>query len=275
MVGLALTAALLHATWSAVAKTTTDRLAGFFVMSAVSAGLGAAGLGICGATIPRATCWFVAASALLHVAYMLLMAWSYRIGDFSQVYPMARGTSPLLVTTIGLVGLGGRPSLPGLCGVVLISSGLWALARAGPLNGRANRGAVVAALSTGVAITTYTVVDGLGVRQSGSVLTYLLWLQLLMGVGFIVVVAALRGRTVLTVDRSTCRRGVCGGLIAALAYSLVLVAQTRASLGTVSALREVSIVFGALIGALVLNEPLGRRRISASALVLVGVLLIA
>lgn len=268
-----LLAALMHATWSALAKSTADRVAGFVAMSTVSVVLGAVGVGFVPSPDPAAYP-YLALSGVLHVIYMLLMAWSYRVGDFNQVYPLARGTSPLLVTIIGLLFLHEVPALGQLLGILLVCVGLAALVFTRARHGAPTWPALVSAVATGLAITSYTVVDGLGVRRSDTVLGYVVWLQLTMGLGFVVVAALARGRRVLSFDRRTWLRGLGGGLIAATGYGLVLWAQTQAPLGTVAALRETSIVFGALIGAALLHEPMGRQRVIASVVVVTGVVLI-
>lgn len=268
-----LLAALMHASWSALAKSTADRVAGFVAMSTVSVVLGAVGVGFVPSPDPAAYP-YLALSAVLHVIYLLLMAWSYRVGDFNQVYPLARGTSPLLVTIIGLLFLHEVPTVGQLLGILLVCVGLAALVFTRARHGAPTWPAIVSAVATGLAITSYTVVDGLGVRLSDAVLGYVVWLQLTMGLGFVVVAALARGRRVLSFDRQTWLRGLGGGLIAATGYGLVLWAQTQAPLGTVAALRETSIVFGALIGAALLNEPMGRQRVIASVVVVTGVVLI-
>jgi drug/metabolite transporter (DMT)-like permease len=268
-----LVAALLHATWSALAKSTSDRLAGFVAMSTVSVVLGAVGVAVVPSPDPRSYP-YLALSGVLHVVYMLLMTWSYRVGDFNQVYPLARGTSPLLVTLFGLFFLHEVPGRGQLLGILLVCAGLLALVFTGARRPAPAWPAVVSAVATGVAITSYTVVDGLGVRGADTVLGYVVWLQLIMGLGFLAVAAGARGRRVLSFDRGIWLRGLCGGLIATTGYGLVLWAQTQAALGTVAALRETSIVFGAVIGAALLHEPLGRQRVVASAFVVAGVLLI-
>jgi drug/metabolite transporter (DMT)-like permease len=274
IVATVLAAALLHATWSSVAKSAADQMAGFAVMAATSALLGVTAVGV--VALPARAAWpFLAVSGAIHVVYMLLLVLSYRIGDFNQVYPLARGTSPLLVSAVGLLALGEAPSIRRVAGVAVVCVGLAMLSVAVGGGGVANPPAVAAALATGLTITLYTVVDGVGVRRAESALGYAVSLQLLMGVGFLGVVAVIRGRRVVAIDRRSAMRGVIGGLVAAAAYSLVLFAQTQASLGVVSALRETSIVFGALIGAIFLHEPLGRMRIGASLVVVMGVVMIA
>jgi drug/metabolite transporter (DMT)-like permease len=274
IVATVLAAALLHATWSSVAKSAADQMAGFAVMAATSALLGVTAVGV--VALPARAAWpFLAVSGAIHVVYMLLLVLSYRIGDFNQVYPLARGTSPLLVSAVGLLALGEAPSIRRVAGVAVVCVGLAMLSVAVGGGGVANPPAVAAALATGLTITLYTVVDGVGVRRAESALGYAVSLQLLMGVGFLGVVAVVRGRRVVAIDRRSAMRGVIGGLVAAAAYSLVLFAQTQASLGVVSALRETSIVFGALIGAIFLHEPLGRMRIGASLVVVMGVVMIA
>jgi drug/metabolite transporter (DMT)-like permease len=274
VVASVLLAALLHATWSAMAKSNKDQLAGFTAICLSTLALGVVAVLV--APAPDRSSWpMIAISGSVHVVYMLLLVWSYRIGDFSQVYPLARGSSPLLVTLAGVVVVGETPPVHRLVGVALVVVGLLLLALAGGHRGVGNPTAVFAALCTGVTITCYTVIDGVGVRRSHSVLGYSGWLFIWMSVWFVVVAVLVRRGEALRSTRPVLLKGLLGGALSAGAYGLVLLAQTKADLGVVSALRETSIVFGAVIGALFLGEPLGRRRVLASAVVVAGVLLIA
>ena len=184
-VGLAVTgavlgAAVLHAVWNALAHAIGDQLVGFALIGvAVTAGGGGI---VLASPAPRSACWpFLAGSAVLHVAYNLLLMRSYRLGEFSQVYPLARGTSPWLVALVAAVFVGERLSVLRLLGVVIISVGLSVLVLAGGVPTRAARPAIAAAVLTGVVIAAYTTLDGQGVRSAGTVAGYTGWLFLLQG----------------------------------------------------------------------------------------------
>ncbi|MGW4702127.1 EamA family transporter [Streptomyces sp. NPDC004285] len=266
-----LAAALLHAVWNALAHGAEDRLAVFVLMNLATTGCAAAVA--CFTPLPDARAWpFLAASAALQVAYQALLLQAYRLGDFGQMYPIARGTSPLLVALVSATALGRPLSAAETLGVLVISLGLLGLALADGLPGRAQLPALAAALGTGVMIASYTLVDGSGVRQSSTGVTgYVAWLFLCQGPVLPLVAWALRGRSLTARLRPVLGRGLMGGVLSLLAYGLVVWAQDHGSLATVAALRETSIVFAALIGLVMFREPFGRRRITAGALVVTGI----
>lgn len=268
-----LISALLHAIWNSLAHNVDDRLVGFALIGVVDMVGGGALALMTG--LPPAGAWpFIVASAALHVAYNLLLLTSYQLGEFSQMYPLARGTSPWIVALISVTVLGDDLPLGELVGVVAISVGLIALVFIGGRPQGRDAPALTAALLTGVMIAAYTVVDGLGVREA-PLAAYIGWMFLLQGPP-IAVLAVIRRRGRLgPAVRESAGAGITGGVISLTAYSIVLWAQTSGALAPIAALRETSIVFGALIGAVFLGEKLGSRRAIASAVVLVGVVLIS
>ena len=273
VVGSVLLAAVLHATWNALAHAISDRLVGFALIG-VATTLGALPL-VVAAPLPAAASWpALLASAVLHVVYNLLLMRSYRLGEFGQVYPLARGTSPLLVAVAGVVLVGEDLPLVRFLGVVVISLGLASLVLVGGVPTRAARPALVAAVLTGVSIAAYTTVDGVGVRSAGTVLGYTGWLFLLQGPALPVVAVLARRRALWSQVRPHLVRGLLGGLLSLAAYGLVLWAQTRGALAAVAALRETSVVVGAVIGAVVFGERFGRWRVAATVLVALGVVLV-
>jgi drug/metabolite transporter (DMT)-like permease len=264
--------ALLHATWNSLAHAVSDRLVGFALIGIADAMCG--GLMAALAGLPPAGAWpYIIASAALHVAYNLLLLASYQLGEFSQMYPLARGTSPWVVALVSVVVLGRDLPLTELLGVLAVSGGLIALVFIGGRPGRKDVPALGAALLTGLAIASYTVVDGVGVMQS-PLFAYTGWLFLLQGPPIAVIAAVRRGRRLPAAVRASAVPGLAGGLISITAYTIVLWAQTSGALAAIAALRETSIVFGALIGAIFLDERLGAKRAIAAAVVLAGVVLI-
>jgi len=268
-----LLAAVLHASWNAIAHAITDRLVGFALIGAVSTACGA-GI-VSAAPAPARASWpFLGASAVLHVGYNLLLMRSYRLGEFGQVYPLARGTSPWLVAIAATLFAGENLSGIRTLGILVVSLGLAALVFAGGMPTRAGLPAIVAALLTGVAIAVYTTLDGLGVRQAGTVAGYTGWLFLIDGPALpIAAVATRRGRLWREL-RPHLAAGVTGGVLSLSAYGLVLWAQTRGALAPIAALRETSVIIGAIIGAVLFQEHFGRWRIAATVLVATGVILI-
>ena len=262
---------MLHAAWNAAAHAVPDRLVGFAL-------IGTAYTLVCGAAVlvlglPPASAWpYVLGSAALHVVYLLLLWTSYRLGEFSQVYPVARGTAPWVVVVVELVLGRTLPPLQ-LVGVAVISLGLLSLALDG---GRLTRSALpglAAAVATGVCIAGYTVVDARAVAHA-PVLVYAAWLFLLQGPVLPVIALVRRRRAVVRLPRRVLVAGLGGGVVSLVAYGLVLVAQTSGATAAVAALRETSIVFGAVIGAVFLHERFGVHRVVAAAVVAVGIVLV-
>ena len=265
--------ALLHAIWNSLAHAAADRLVGFALIGLVDAAGGALMIAFVG--LPPAGAWpFIIASAALHVVYNLLLLASYELGEFSQMYPLARGISPLVVALVSIVLLAHALPISQLAGVLAISAGLIGLVLVGGRPGRKDLPALTAAVLTGFTIAAYTVVDGVGVMNA-PLLAYTGWMFLLQGPPLAVIALVRRGRELPAAVRANAVPGVAGGTISMVAYTIVLWAQTSGALAPIAALRETSIVFGALIGALFLGERLGPRRAIAAGVVLAGVLLIS
>jgi drug/metabolite transporter (DMT)-like permease len=269
-----LLSAVLHASWNAITHVLSDVLIGFVLIGA--------GCTVCAAVIvlvsplpAAASRPLIVASAALHVAYSLLLMRCYQIGDFGQVYPLSRGTSPWLVA-IAAAALAGEALAPiRIAGVVVVSMGLACLVFANGTPSRTQVPAVVAAVLTGLTIAAYTTVDGLGVRRAHTAAGYAGWLFLLEGPVLPIAALAIRGRKLFTQARPHLRAGLAGGVLSLAAYALVLWAQTHGALAPIAALRETSVIIGAVIAATVFHEPFGRWRITAAVLVAGGVLLIS
>jgi drug/metabolite transporter (DMT)-like permease len=273
VIGAVLAAAVLHAVWNALAHAIDDQLVGFALIG-VAVTVGAAAI-VLVSPAPSSRSWpYLAASVVLHVAYNLLLMRSYRLGEFGQVYPLARGTSPLLVALGAAVFVGEQLSVVRLVGVVVISAGLGTLVFVGGVPTRAARPAIAAAVLTGAVIAAYTTVDGVGVRSAGSVAGYTGWLFLLQGPVLPVAAVVARRRLLWRQVRPHLLAGLAGGFLSLTAYGLVLWAQTRGALAPIAALRESSVIVGAVIGAVVFGERFGRWRIAATVLVATGVILV-
>lgn len=274
VIAVVLMAAVLHATWNALTHSAKDRVAAIALIGV--AGLVVAGLGVLVSPVPARAAWpFIAASTVLNVMYSYGLVIAYRLGEFSKMYPLARGTSPLVVALVATLIVGQPMSGLEAVGVVTVSCGLLALAFAEGLPSRSDLPSIFAAVGTGCVIATYTVVDGVGVRRAGTVLGYASWIFMLQGLMLILVAAALRRRSLLADVRPHWLRGLTGGVVSILAYGLILWAQTKGTLAGIATLRETSILIGCLIGTLVFHERFGRTRLIASAGVVTGILLIA
>ncbi|MFC8505780.1 EamA family transporter [Streptomyces sp. NPDC057411] len=272
VVAAVLVAAVTHATWNAIAARIRDQLLSFTLISGGGALIG--GVAACFVPLPAAGAWpYLVASALLHVGYYALLMRSFSLGDFGQMYPIARGTAPLVVTVAAALFLAEIPSPEQLAGVAVACAGLTGLALWG-IRGKGARPhwpALLAAGATGLSIAAYTVVDGVGVRASGTPLGYIAWLMLLEGLA-IPAYALFRRRSSLPGElRPYAARGLLGAALSVCAYALVLWAQTKAPLAPVAALRESSIIVGAAIGAVLFKERFGGPRIAAAGLMVVGI----
>jgi drug/metabolite transporter (DMT)-like permease len=266
---IVLAAAVLHASWNALVKSVTDRLALMAVM-------GGATVVICLpmallARAPSGRAWpELGTSAVLHTVYNLLLLEAYSDGDFNQVYPLARGTAPPTVALASVIVVGEGLSAIQVLGVLAVSAGLLVLASGRP---RGSRRALTFAVVTGLFIAGYTVVDGVGVRHSGSVFGYTGWLLAIEGALTAAILVAIRSRRSETPNwdgADLVPRGTLAGALSIAAYGLVLWAQTRGALAVVAALRETSVVFAAVIGAVVFHEHLPSRRIVASTVIAAG-----
>jgi drug/metabolite transporter (DMT)-like permease len=189
------------------------------------------------------------------------------------MYPLARGTSPWVVAVVSIAVLRQRLAPGVLVGVLLVSAGLIGLVFIGR-PGRRQVPALAAAVGTGLMIAAYTVVDGLAVHKM-PVLTYMGWVFMAQGFAMPLVVIAWRGAGVLRLPRAAVLSGLGGGVVSMLAYGLVLWAQTRGTLAVIAALRETSIIFGAIFGAVFFGERFGPRRAIAAAVVVAGIVLIS
>jgi drug/metabolite transporter (DMT)-like permease len=273
IVAAVLCAALLHAAWNSLAHGVSDRVVGFALISAVAMAGGAVLVAV-GPALPAAAWPYVVTSAVLHVAYNLLLLASYQLGEFSQMYPLARGTAPWVVAVVSVTVLGRALPVTELLGVLAISAGLLGLVLVGGRPERKQLPALGSAVLTGLTIAGYTVVDGLGVATA-PLAPYIGWLFLLQSVPMPLLAVLRRGRQLPSAVRRCALPGLVGGAVSLAAYSIVLWAQTSGALAPIAALRETSIIFGALIGTVFLGERLGRPRILAAAVVLAGVLLIS
>jgi drug/metabolite transporter (DMT)-like permease len=265
-------AALLHASWNALVKTGGDPFVRLALVNVVS--------GLCAlpfvavVAFPASDSWpYLFGSVVVHHAYYLALAYGYRFGDLSHVYPIARGVAPPLVAFVAWAFADEVPGALGLVAILVISSGIVSLAftEDGRLAALKPMGF---ALATGVAIAGYTLFDGLGGRSAGDVFGYIVWLFVIDALPFALLVAHRYRARLAEAVAGAWRPAAVGGVLAAAAYGLVIWAMTRTSMAQVSALRETSVIIAALIGSRLLREPFGTRRLVAAGVVAAGVLLL-
>jgi drug/metabolite transporter (DMT)-like permease len=269
---LVLFSALLHATWNAFLHLSEDRvwLLGMMAIPylAVSA------IGVLVLPLPAPAAWpFIVASAVLEWGYLLALIRAYRSGDFSQIYPIARGLSPMLVFVGALVFAGEVLKPLAALGVALVSVGIMSLAFRRGL--RFSGESVPFALLTGLFIATYSVVDGVGARIAGNGLSYIMWVYLIWNIPQFLLAWHWRGGAKgLFIGRALVVKGIASGVLALGAYCLIIEAYRYLPIAMVSALRELSSIFAVLIGWIFLREKLTARRVVACALVTLGAVLI-
>ncbi|AWM42333.1 EamA family transporter [Gemmata obscuriglobus] len=214
--------------------------------------------------LPHTASWgHMFLSVVLHVTYNFLLVLAYRHGDLGVSYPVARGSSPMLVAAGAAVVAGEQLDAFTLLGIALVCGGILGLAREGR-EGGFTRGIVPAALA-GATIAAYTVIDGLGSRASGNAWSYAAWLFIFNGLAMLPVWA--RGPVRLD---SGSMRSAAGGVVSLAAYAIVIWAASISPMGQVSALRESSVVVAAVLGWLFLGEQLGSRRLVACLIVAAG-----
>lgn len=264
-VAAALVAAVMHAGWNAGLKGGKDRLLDATLLFAVAGAIGLVSTLFAPAMNPKAWIWIAATSAL-HLPYVYLLARAYELGEFGHVYTIARGLPPLMITGLAALSVSEVPAPLAFFGIVLISLGILTV---GLSAGAHLRGSLIAA-GVATTIALYSVSDGIGVRVSASTLAYNGWIFFGVGTTTMLMAATLRRGQVFAYARIHWRRAIIGGVLSYISYGLVLWAMTMAPIASVSALRETSVVFAALIGMLFFGEAAGRRRIAGAAIVALG-----
>jgi drug/metabolite transporter (DMT)-like permease len=274
IVAVVLCTAVFHAGWNAVLRHGRDRLWTSALIAMGGAAVSASFLPFL-PLLHWAALPFVIASFIIHTVYRVLLIFAYRWGELGAVYPIARGSAPLLVTAGAALFAGERLGAPALAAIAVISIGIIALSRSHRASATPRR-ALVLAIATGVAIASYSVVDGIGARIDGNPFSYAFWLEASECLPWPAILLVRRGT--LRGDRAAPGdgvRAVLAGAVSIIAYAIVLWAMTQGPLGIVSALRETSVVFATLIGWLFLNERLSWRRFAACGVIASGVVLLA
>jgi uncharacterized membrane protein len=266
VIGLTLAAAVLHAMWNALLRSGHDRLWSITVMSFVTTA-GAAPLALL-LPAPLSASWpYIGVSAALQVAYSVLLAFTYESGELSQVYPFIRGSVPILVSIGGFLVAGQRLSGSALLGIACVSTGILSL---GFDKSRAEARTILLALATALFVASYVTTDGLGVRLAGNAQSYVAWIFLAYGALQPALFLLLRRRIVVNPRSRETLKAMLAGAASLVSYGAVVTALSLGKLGSVSALRETSVVFSALIGRILLHEAVTRRRWAACLAVALG-----
>jgi len=261
--------ALLHATWNALVKSGSNKFVASILLS-VNAGL----LGFLGSFFlpaPHPSSWpYLAASVAIHSLYFCLVAFAYRNGDLSFVYPFMRGSAPLFTALISVRILGERLVGGAWLGVLLLCTGVLILAADNWRATHVQTRAWLYGLMNAAVIVAYTIVDGFGVRASGNAWSYVLWMFFLNMFPMLAIGIVADAQALVSISRGTWVRGFVSGSCTVGAYGLALWAMTRAPIPLVAALRETSVLFGTAIAMLALGERFGWARWVAAALITAG-----
>jgi drug/metabolite transporter (DMT)-like permease len=267
-------AAACHAGWNALIKVGLDPLSTTTLISVGSGVVALAFAPLVGMPASAAWPWLIA-SVVIHLVYFASLIESYRTGDLGQVYPIARGSAPLMTAAVTSIFIGEKLSALGWTGIVVLVGGVLLLsARGGRRLAEIDRRAIGFALFTALTICAYSVVDGIGARLSANPNAYSVWL--FIGIAIVMVPYALYrdGRDVIPAMQRFWLRGFAGGALQVLSYGIAIWAMTAAPIAIVATLRETSVLFGAVIAVVVLKEPLRAVRVVAACLIVCGLVLI-
>lgn len=272
--GAILVAAACHASWNAFLKLRLDPFRTVALIAIASAIVALPALPIVG--VPRAEAWpWLIASLILHLGYYIGLTEAYRTGDMGQVYPIARGSAPLLTAGMSTVFLGEPLGVIGWGGIITLVAGvlLISLHRGRDL-ARLDRRAVGFAFFTAVTICGYSLVDGIGARTAGNAHAYSVMLFLLDGAMMAMFAFLRNGMATITDMSSHWRAAFIGGTLSLAAYWIAIWAMTVAPIALVAALRESSVLFAAAIAVIFLKEPLYASRVAAACMIVAGIVLI-
>ena len=267
-------AAACHAGWNALIKVGLDPLSTTTLISIGSGVVALVFVPLVGMPAWAAWPWLIA-SVVIHLVYFASLIESYRTGDLGQVYPIARGSAPLMTAATTTVFVGETLGAIGWTGIVALVAGVLLLsARGGRELAEIDRRAIGFALFTALTICAYSVVDGVGARLSANPNAYSVWL--FMGIAVVMVPYALYrdGPDVVPAMQRFWLRGLAGGALQVLSYGIAIWAMTAAPIAIVATLRETSVLFGAVIAVVVLKEPLRAVRVVAACLIVCGLILI-
>ena len=264
---LILVSALCHAVWSAIIKSSKNPLSLMGITSVLEVTIFLP----LTFTVPFPTLevwYFLIATVIIHVFYRLNVIYSYRYGDLSYIYPISRGSSCLFVAIISILFLSSDISVAGFVGILIVCIGLFLISYSKKLT--FNFRGFALAISTAILITAYTLVDGVGVRLSENGFSYIYWLFTLNGIPLLIIGLiskdGLRKR-----ETYTFRSGIAAGVFATSSYAIVVWSMQFIEIAYVSSIREISIVFAAIIGMLFLFEKNAKSRIIPSILIVSGI----
>ncbi len=275
LVAAVLGGAMLHAGWNALVKSGQDKAADTALLHFMAAGV-ALPLALW-AGLPRVASWpFIGLSMLIHIGYYSALVGAYQHGELGITYPIMRGLAPLLVALGSAALIGEVPTAAAWLGIVGVTLGVALVGLAHPGRALHHHKALAYAFANAVIIASYTVVDALGARASGSAFSYVLWLSVVSALPYPLLVWWQRGRAGRPALRVHARqrwgRATIGGAASIGSYAIALWAMTQAPVASVAALRETSVLFAAVFGTLMLKERFGLQRGLGTLVVVAGVM---
>jgi drug/metabolite transporter (DMT)-like permease len=262
--------ALLHASWNALIKWEADKLV---AAGAIATGAGLVALPIAlFSPLPPAPAWpLIFFSALIHVGYFALVAYVLRHADLGVAYPLTRGSAPAFTAIIAAIWLGENLALNGWIAVGAIATGVVTLSADALLRGGLTLRAGTLALANAAVVVLYTLVDGVGARLAGNAISYVAWMMAATALMIVVLTLWFRREAVEGHGTGFWLRAFIGGALSLASYGIALWAMTKAPIGLVAALRETSVLFAAILGAMLFNERFGAKRWAALILIVIGI----
>ena len=267
---LIILSALCHAIWSAIIKSSKNPLSLMGITSVLEVTIFLP----LTFTVPFPTLevwYFLIATVIIHVFYRLNVIYSYRYGDLSYIYPISRGSSCLFVAIISILFLSSDISVAGFIGILIVCIGLFLISYSKNLS--FNFRGFALAISTAILITAYTLVDGVGVRLSENGFSYIYWLFTLNGIPLLII-GLISKNGLRKTETYNFSSGIAAGIFATSSYAIVVWSMQFIEIAYVSSIREISIVFAAIIGMVFLFEKNAKSRIIPSILIVSGILVV-
>jgi drug/metabolite transporter (DMT)-like permease len=267
-----LAGAAMHAGWNALVKTGLDRTTSIFLLAFIQGAISLALLPLF--ALPAGASWpWIAVSAVLHTGYKIFLIRAYAHGDLSQVYPLARGSAPLLVALFSIFVLSENLTAVKFAAVCAIGLGVMLMSSRLGSGEAMPRQALLYALGTALFTASYTLVDGIGAQLSGTASGFTLWMFVGDGILMTIYALTLRGRGLFAAARGNLSSGLAAGALSLGSYWIAIWAFTLAPIAMVAALRETSVLFAMLIAVFWLGEKAGSQRWFAAGLILLGIVL--
>ena len=264
-------AALLHAGWNGLVKTSADKQTGMLLLTLVHASIGLCLIPFL--PIPNGQVWlWLLASGFIHMCYQLFLGFAYERGDLSRVYPIARGAAPIIVLFVSLLLGIDSLELFEVIGVLIVGIGIL-LMGAGVFTLAEDRKLIPLALGSACATAGYSIVDGMGARLMGDALAYVSWLLIFSAIFYTPIIFLIRGRSILPQNKKQISMGALAGTSSFVAYAIVVWAMTQGSIALVTVLRESSILFAMLLGWFFFHDRMTPTKILSGLLIVIGVIL--